>query len=124
MSAHAKDQTPPLRADNHALHHMERPPAISLVELGIVGAAYLFALVAPAFVVSPSQDTAPGARVAVAAGLTVLGAIVGAVVSLLAYRRTRNFSWLVIGIVPAFTLVILAVILAGVKAGSLPGAGG
>jgi hypothetical protein len=117
MSAHAKDQAPPLRAHNPPLHPMDKPPKASLVELAIVAVAYLFALIAPSLVVSPSDSSAPGERIALATGLTVLGALVGSVVSFLAYRRTRNFSWSVIGIVPAMTLIILAVIMAGTKAG-------
>ena len=115
MSAHAKDQAPPLRAHNPPLHHMEKPPKISLVELGVVAVAYVFALVAPGLVVSPSSSGAPGWRVGLAAGLTVLGALVGSAVAFLAYVRTKNFSWVVIGIVPCTTLLILAAIMAGTK---------
>ena len=35
----------------------------------------------------------------------------------MAYQRTRNFSWLVIGIVPSITVIIGAAIMAGTKAG-------
>jgi hypothetical protein len=96
---------------------MDKPPAISLVELAITGAALLFALLAPALVVSPSETSAPAGRVAFAASLSVLGALVAIVVSLMAYKRTRNFSWLVIGIVPTITVIIGAAIMAGTKAG-------
>jgi len=119
MSAHAKDPGLPLRAHNPPLHHMEKPPRISLLELGLVAAAYVFALVAPMFVVSPGTGSAPGWRIAVAAGLTVLGAVVGSTIAFLAYIRTKNFSWLVLGIVPSTTLFILAAIMAGTKAGGL-----
>lgn len=97
-------------------HHMDKPPAISLVELAMVGVALLFALVAPALVVSPSETSAPGDQVALAAGLSVIGAAVAVVISLLAYRRTKNFSWLVIGIVPSISVIIGAAIMAGTKA--------
>jgi branched-subunit amino acid transport protein len=117
MSAHAKDSAPSLRYHNPALHPMDKPPGISLVELGTVVVAYLFALIAPAFVVSPSSHSAPTSRVVLATGMTVVGALVAVVVSYLAYRRTRNFSWLVIGSIPAITLIILAAIMAGTKAG-------
>lgn len=117
MSAHDDDPAPPLRFDNPPLHPMDKPPAISLIELAIVGAAYLFALAAPSFVVSPGAVSAPGGRLALAAGLTIVGVLVALVVSGLAYRRTRNFSWLVIGIVPSITLTAGAAILAGTKAG-------
>jgi hypothetical protein len=117
MSAHAKDQAPPLRAHNPPLHHMAKPPKISLVELALVAAAYVFAIAAPGFVVSPGMSGAPGWRIALASGFTVVGALAGAVISFLAYLRTKNFSWLVIGIVPTITLLILAAIMAGTKAG-------
>jgi hypothetical protein len=96
---------------------MEKPPKSSLVELALVAVAYVFALVAPSFVVSPSDTSASGTRIAVATGLTVIGALAGSAVAMIAYRRTRNFSWLVIGSVPALTLIILAVIMAGTKSG-------
>jgi hypothetical protein len=118
MSAHAKDPAPPLRYTDPNTHHMDKPPAISLVELAVVGAALLFALIAPALVVSPSATNAPSGRVAVAAGLSVVGALVAVVVALLAYRRTRNFSWLVIGIVPSLTMIIGAAIMAADKGSS------
>lgn len=117
MSAHAKDQAPPLRAHNPPLHHMDKPPAISLVELGLVAVAYVFAIVAPAFVVSPGSMSAPGWKIGLSTGLTVLGALVGSAIAFLAYVRTKNFSWLVIGIVPCMTLLLLAAIMAGTKAG-------
>jgi branched-subunit amino acid transport protein len=116
MSAHAKNPVPRLRYTDPDTHHMDKPPAISLVELALVGAAYLFALVAPTFVVPPGQETAPGGRVALAAGLTVLGVLVAVVVAMVAFRRTRNFSWLVIGVVPSFAIIAGAAILAGTKA--------
>ncbi|MFC6007712.1 hypothetical protein [Angustibacter luteus] len=117
MSAHAKNPAPPMRYTDPNTHHMDKPPAISLVELAMVGAALLFALVAPAFVVSPSDTSAPGGRIAVAAGLSFVGAAVAIGVAMMAYKRTRNFSWLVIGIVPSITVIIGAAIMAGTKAG-------
>src|SRR6478735_6249849 len=117
MSAHAKNPAPPLRYTDPNTHHMDRPPAISLVELAMVGAALLFALVAPSLVVSPAETSAPGGKIALAAGLSLLGAGVAVVIALMAYRRTRNFSWLVIGIVPSLTVMIGAMIMAGTKAG-------
>jgi hypothetical protein len=116
MSAHAKDPAPPLRYTDPNTHHMDKPPAISLVELAMVGAALLFALVAPALVVSPSEPNASGGRIALAAGLSFLGAGIAVVISMLAYRRTKNFSWLVIGIVPSISVIIGAAIMAGTKA--------
>jgi hypothetical protein len=117
MSAHAKQPVPTVRYHNPPLHPMEKPPAISLVELGGVAVAFLFALVAPAFVVSPTAQSATGGKIGLAAGLTILGVLVGVVVAFLAYRRTRNFSWLVIGFVPGMTLVVLAIVMAATKVG-------
>jgi len=117
MSAHAKQPVPTVRYHNPALHPMAKPPRISLVELGLLTVAYLFALIAPAFVVSPTAASAPGAKIALAAGLTLLGVAVGHVVAYLAYRRTRNFSWLIIGHVPGITLVVLAIVMAATKVG-------
>ncbi len=116
MSAHPEDPAPRLRYTDPDTHRMEKPPKSSLVELALIGLAYLFALVAPSLVVPPGQERATAARVAVAAGLTLLGVAVALVVAGIAFRRTRNFSWLVVGVVPSFALVAGAAILAGTKA--------
>lgn len=117
MSATSKAAAPPLRFHNPPLHRMGKVPASSLVELGIVLVAYVFALAAPSFVVSPGAASAPPGRLVLAVGLTLAAVAVALVTSLLAYRRTRNFSWLVIGGVPSVTLVMGAAILAGTKMG-------
>jgi prolipoprotein diacylglyceryltransferase len=48
--------------------------------------------------------------------MSFLGAAIAVVIALLAYRRTKNFSWLVIGIVPSISVIIGAAIMAGTKA--------
>lgn len=94
---------------------MGKVPASSLVELSIVIAAYLFALVAPSFVVPPGATSAPPGRLLLAVVLTLVAVGVALFTSFMAYRRTHNFSWLVIGGVPSVTLMMGAAILSGTK---------
>jgi uncharacterized membrane protein YfcA len=108
---------PPLRYQNPALHRIGWHRD-SLVWLACVGLGYLIGLIGPAFVVPPGVPTAPRGKIAVAFGITVLGVAIAAVSSMLAYRRRRNWSWLVIGIVPAISLLVGGAILAATKANS------
>ena len=117
MSAHAKNPAPPLRYTDPNTHHMDKPPAISLVELAMVvrRAAVRPGRAGTRRVAVRDQRARrpdrPGRRAVVpgrrrgdrgrAAGLPA----------------HPNFSWLVIGIVPSITVIIGAAIMAGTKAG-------
>jgi hypothetical protein len=111
------DQPLPLRFHNPPLHPAGRPPASSLVSLAVVAAGYLLALVGPSLVVAPTASSAPAGRLATAFGLTALGVAVAVVAAGLAYRRTRNWSWLVIASIPAVALIAGGAILTATKAG-------
>jgi hypothetical protein len=106
----------PLRFENPAVHrigwHRE-----SLISLAVVALGYLIGLVGPALVVPPGTRTAPDSEIRVAFGITVLGVAIAVVTAILAYRRRRNWSWLVIGSVPAISLLVGGAILAATKAG-------
>jgi hypothetical protein len=107
---------PPLRYDNPALHRI-RWHRESLVSLAVVGLGYLIGLVGPSLVVPPGARTAPGGKILVAFSITVVGVVIAIVAAMLAYRRRRNWSWLVIGTVPAISLLVGGAILAATKAG-------
>jgi hypothetical protein len=105
----------PLRADNQPIHTQPKPPASSLVSLVVILAGYVFSLAAPVFVVGPSETDAPTRKIWLAFALTVIGVLVAIVTSSVEYVRTRNWSWLIIGIVPALTLLMCGAILAAAK---------
>jgi hypothetical protein len=111
----ASETALPLRADNHPIHTQPKPPASSLVSLIVILAGYVFSLVAPVFVVGPNQHDAPTGKIWFAFALTVVGVLVAVVTSAIEYLRTKNWSWLVIGIVPALTLLLCGAILAAAK---------
>jgi uncharacterized BrkB/YihY/UPF0761 family membrane protein len=111
-------QPPPLRADNPALHRI-RWRKESLVYLAVVGLGYLIGLVGPSFVVPPGAASAPGDRIVIALAITVLGVAIAMVAAMLAYRRRHNWSWLIIGSVPAIALIVGGAILAATKAGGV-----
>jgi hypothetical protein len=107
----------PVRFENPALHrigwHRE-----SLVSLAVVGLGYVIGLVGPALVVPPGAAQAPSGRITVAFCITVVGVVIAFTAAMLAYRRRRNWSWLVIGSVPAIALLVGGAILAATKANS------
>ncbi|HET8614807.1 MAG TPA: hypothetical protein VFL94_04715 [Actinomycetales bacterium] len=111
----ASETALPLRADNHPIHTQPKPPASSLVSLLIILAGYVFSLAAPLFVVGPNQKDAPTDKIWTAFALTVVGVLVSVVMSAIEYVRTKNWSWLMIGIVPTLTLLMCGAILAAAK---------
>jgi hypothetical protein len=111
----ASETALPLRADNHPIHTQPKPPASSLVSLAIILAGYVLSMAAPVLVVSPGQDDAPTSKIWTAFTLTVVFVLVAVVTSSIEYVRTRNWSWLIIGTVPALTLLLCGAILAATK---------
>jgi hypothetical protein len=106
----------PLRYDNPARTHIGWHKD-SIVHLVVVGLGYLIGLLGPALVVPPGQKGAPPGRIGAAFSITVLGVAIAVVAASHAYKSRRNWSWLVIGSVPALSLLVGGAILAAVKAG-------
>lgn len=75
----------------------------------------LCATVVPATIVPPSGDSAPGDQVALALGATLLGAAVMLGCGFALWRRTRDLTAMAFSAVPAVTVVIGGIILAGTK---------
>jgi hypothetical protein len=117
MSTTPKGSRPPLRHSNPPLQRMGPVPRISLLQLAGIGLGLLFAVITPSFVVQPGSTGMATGRVVVAVLLTVLGALVSMSLASLAFRRTRNYAWLIIGFVPSFTLLVGAAIMAAVTSG-------
>jgi hypothetical protein len=115
-SSTGSPQPLPLRYDNPARHRIFWHKD-SIVHLVVVGGGYLIGLLGPALVVPPGQRGAPDGRILAAFSITVLGVIIAVVAASHAYKTRRNWSWLVIGIVPALSLLVGGAILAAVKAG-------
>jgi len=118
MTTASPDPTPtrlPLRHRNPPINPSQPPSRSSVVSLVVVGIGYLISLAAPSLVVSPSAPSAPMSRVLAAFALTLLGVTISVAAGLLAYRRTRNWAWLIITGVPAVSLVAGGAILAATK---------
>ncbi|MGL5858815.1 MAG: hypothetical protein ACRC35_10515 [Angustibacter sp.] len=92
-------------------------PRSSRVQLAVIGTCLAFGLAAPATRVSPSETGADTIRVLEAVGLTVLGVAGACLTGALAFRRTRNYSWLIIAFIPSFSLLAGAAVLAAVTSG-------
>jgi hypothetical protein len=117
-SKESKEPPPPLRHANPPLQRMGPVPRISRLELAGIGAGLLFAVVAPTFVVLPGSTGMRTGQVVGAVLLTVLGVLIAMTLAALAFRRTRNYAWLIIGFVPSFTLLVGAAIMAAVTSGT------
>lgn len=91
------------------------PDRFTLVVIGAWVLGMLCATVLPAAIVPPSGDSAPGDQVALALGATLLGAAVMLACGIVLWRHTRDFTVLAFGAVPAATVVIGGIILAGTK---------
>jgi hypothetical protein len=105
-----RQKTPPLRP-------MAPVSRRSRLQLAAVAALLLVGALAPAAVVAPGATTAPVARILVAVALTVVPSLGAMAVGWVAFRRTRNYSWLIVAFIPSFTLILGGVILAATKAG-------
>jgi hypothetical protein len=111
----ASETALPLRADNHPIHTQPKPPASSLVSLAVILVAYVLSMAVPFFIVGPTEKDAPTDKIWIAFACTVLFVLVAIVTSAIEYLKTRNWSWLMIGIVPALTLMMCGAILAAAK---------
>jgi hypothetical protein len=91
--------------------------SLGLVALWAVG--LVVALLVPAAFVSPTAKNPPTGDVLLAFGSTLLGAAIMVAISMILWRRMKDASVLVMGIVPAVAVVAGGVILAATKIGSL-----
>lgn len=116
MSSTNQDPAPPpLRHRNPPINPGERPSRASLLTLALIGVGFVVALGAPSFVVSPSQPTASVSQVVQAFILTLVGVTIAVAAGMLAFRRDKNWAWLIITAVPAFSLLAGGAILAATK---------
>jgi peptidoglycan/LPS O-acetylase OafA/YrhL len=91
--------------------------SLGLVALWAVG--LVVALLLPAAFVSPTAKNPPIGDVVLAFGSTVVGAAMMIGISMVLWRRMKDASVLVMGLVPAVAVVAGGVILAATKIGSI-----
>lgn len=88
-------------------------PTIALILVWV--AAMLLAVLVPALIVPPTQDEAPGGQVLLAFSCTVVGAAVMVAVGVLLHKwHNQPLAWS-FGVVPALTVTIGGIIMAGTK---------
>ena len=105
----------PLRRRNPPINPSGKPSRANLVSLVVIAVGFIIALGAPSLVVSPSQPSAALGEVVTAFALTAVGVAISLVAGGLAYRRTRDYGWLIATGVPAVALVAGGAILAATK---------
>jgi hypothetical protein len=99
-------------------------PHLSALTIGCIVAwvvGLLVALISPAFIVAPNETTAPPAQLWAAFGLTVLGAAIMLAAVAVLYRRFHEPLLLVMGAIPAFTVILGGVLLVTTKGFESPG---
>jgi branched-subunit amino acid transport protein len=110
---------PPIRPTRPVQNRLAPVSRRSLAELAWLTGCLAFALVTPALAVSPNSTDATWPQIWTALGLTVLGVLAALIVGFLAFRRTKNYAWLIIVGVPAFTVLTGAIIMVAVTSGSI-----
>jgi hypothetical protein len=111
-SRQQEDASPP-RAQPPIRWPRPNPGSVALVALWAAGA--FVALFVPAFLVSPTVETAPPRDVWTAFTLTVVGALIMILASALLWRRGRDASVLIMGAIPAFATIVGGAILTASK---------
>lgn len=109
---HERNAVPPLRADNHPIHAQPRPGPMSMAEVIVAIGGYVFAMLGPLLVARPFQEGVTHRQVWLAFTMTVIGVLIALVSCTVAYRRTRNWSWLVLGVVPGLTVLMCGMLIA------------
>ncbi|MGL4173043.1 MAG: hypothetical protein ACRCTR_03065 [Actinomycetota bacterium] len=117
MSIHEPHPPARMRPHNPPRHRIGPVSMTSRMELAAIVAFFMFSLIAPALVVSPGETGAEPSRVLTAVALTLLGVVGATGTAWLAFRRTRNYAWLIIGFIPSFTLLSGAAVLAATTSG-------
>lgn len=115
MSTEPTSPPLPLRRRNPPINPSGKPSRANVVSLVVVAMGFVIALGAPSLVVSPGQPSASLGEVLLAFGLTAVGVAISLVAGGLAYRRTRDYGWLIATGVPAVALVAGGAILAATK---------
>ncbi len=113
----ASTGTSPSRQGNSGTPHAQAPIRWPRPERGTVIAivawvvGLLIALIVPALIVSPSKTTAPVDQAWTAFGFTALGAVIMFAATISQWRRTGDAASMVLGAVPASTVVVGGIIL-------------
>jgi hypothetical protein len=110
-------QPPAARADDRAQPPIRwpHPNRYSAFTIALWGLGLIIALLIPASIVPLSQKAASVADVWTAFGFTVLGALIMMGATGWRFRMTKDSGILLLGIVPATSIIIGGVILATVK---------
>ncbi len=95
----------PIRPSKPVTQRMGPVSRRSLAELLALAGCLAFSLIAPATIVPPGSTQATRDELWRATLLTILGVAVAIFIGLTAFRRTKNYAWLVIIGIPSFAIL-------------------
>ena len=95
---------------------LNRPKPVDVISAIVAAAALVLAVAIPGLIVSPTATTAPGSKLGLAFGITMLGILIAVGTGIRQYRRTTNWVWFLVTATPAFAVFCGGAIFAATKA--------
>ena len=82
----------------------------------VIAGSLVGAVAIPGLIVSPTATTAPGNKLGLAFGITMVGILIAVLTGIFQYRRTGNWVWYLVAATPAFAVFCGGAIFAATKA--------
>ncbi len=95
---------------------LNRPHPIDAISAVVIVVSLVLAVAIPGLIVSPTATTAPGDKLGLAFGITMLGILIAVGTGIFQYRRTGNWVWYLVAATPAFAVFCGGAIFAATKA--------
>jgi hypothetical protein len=110
--------TPPESGEREIapIRPLGRPHVIDIVSAVVIAGSLVLAVAIPGLIVSPTAETAPGGKLGLAFGITMVGILIAVLTGIFQYRRTGNWVWFLISATPAFAVFCGGAIFAATKA--------
>jgi hypothetical protein len=93
-----------------------RPHPIDAISAIVIAGSLVGAVAIPGLIVSPTATTAPGNKLGLAFGITMVGILIAVLTGIFQYRRTGNWVWYLVAATPAFAVFCGGAIFAATKA--------
>lgn len=93
-----------------------RPRPIDVISVVLIAGSLVLGVAIPGLIVSPTATTAPGSKLGLAFGVTMVGILIAVLTGIFQYRRTGNWVWFLVAATPAFAVFCGGAIFAATKA--------